>query len=48
MLVPGRKVNILGGHSISHSKQKAYMCICPIPKGFRDTATSLYSTKIVD
>jgi hypothetical protein len=37
--VPGGKVNILGGHSIGHSKQKKiYMNICPIPMGFRDRA----------
>jgi hypothetical protein len=34
--VPGGKVNILGGHSIGHSKQKRYMNMCPIPNGFRD------------
>jgi hypothetical protein len=28
---PGGKVNILGSHSIGHSKQKLYMCMCPIP-----------------
>jgi hypothetical protein len=43
--VPGGKVNILGGHGICHSKQeKLYLYICPIPKGFRDGAISLYST----
>jgi hypothetical protein len=31
--VPGGKVNILGGHSIGHSKQKLYMYMCPIPNG---------------
>jgi hypothetical protein len=46
--VPGRKVNILGGHSIGHSKQKVYMYMCPIPNGFRDRAISLYSSSIVD
>jgi hypothetical protein len=25
-----------------------YMCICPVPNGFRDRAISLYSSKIVD
>jgi hypothetical protein len=25
-----------------------YMYMCPIPNGFRDTAISLYSSKIVD
>jgi hypothetical protein len=41
--VPGRKVNILGGHSIGHSKQvKIYKYMCPIPNGFRDRAISLY------
>jgi hypothetical protein len=35
--VPGGKVNILGGHSIGHSKQKTvYMHMCSIPNGFRD------------
>jgi hypothetical protein len=28
--------------------KKVYMCMCPIPSGFRDTAISLYSSKIVD
>jgi hypothetical protein len=46
--VPGGKVNILGGHSIGHSKQKVYMYVCLIPKDFRDRAISLYSSKIVD
>jgi hypothetical protein len=33
------KVNILGGHSIAHSKKKeVYMCMCPILNGFRDKA----------
>jgi hypothetical protein len=41
--LPGGKVNILGGHSIGHSKQKVYMYMCPIPNGFRDRAISLYS-----
>jgi hypothetical protein len=43
------KVNILGGHSIGHSKQKkVYMYMCPILNGFRDRGISLYSYKIVD
>jgi hypothetical protein len=46
--VPEEKVNILGGHSISHLIKKVYMYMCPIPKDFRDRAISLYSTKIVD
>jgi hypothetical protein len=43
--VPGGKVNILGGHSIGHSKQKSvrvYMYMCPVPNGFRERAISLY------
>jgi hypothetical protein len=36
--VPGGKVNILGDHSISHSKKKVDMSMCPIPNGFRDRA----------
>jgi hypothetical protein len=35
--VPGGNVNILGGHSIGHSKQKSvYICMymCSIPNGF--------------
>jgi hypothetical protein len=28
MDVPGRKVNILGGHSIGHSEQKRCICTC--------------------
>jgi hypothetical protein len=46
--VPGRKVNILGRHSIDHSKQKVYMYMCLIPNGFRDTDISLCSSKTVD
>jgi hypothetical protein len=46
--VPGRKVNILGGQSIGHSKQKVYMYMCPIPNCFRDRAISLYSSESVD
>jgi hypothetical protein len=42
--VPRGKVNILGGHSIDHSKQKVYVYMCPIPNGFRDRAISLYSS----
>jgi hypothetical protein len=45
--VPEGKVNILGGHSISHSNRKAYMYMCPIPNSFRDGAISLYNSKIV-
>jgi hypothetical protein len=40
--VQGGKVNILGCHSISHSKQKKYICTFPIPNGFQDRAISLY------
>jgi hypothetical protein len=40
--VPGGKV------SIGHSKEKVYIYMCPIPKGFRDRATSLYSSKTAD
>jgi hypothetical protein len=46
--VPGGKVNILGDHSIGHSKQKLYAYMCPIPNGFRDKAIPLYSSKFVD
>jgi hypothetical protein len=46
--IPGGKVSILGDHSIGHSKQKVYMCKCSIPKGFRDKAVLLYSSKTVD
>jgi hypothetical protein len=48
--VPRGKVNIVGGHSIGHTKQKknVYMYMCSIPKGFWDTDISLYSSKIVD
>jgi hypothetical protein len=43
--IPKRKVTILGGHNIGHSKQKKmYMNTCSIPNGFRDTVISLYST----
>jgi hypothetical protein len=33
---------------VEFSKQKMYMYMCLIPNGFRDTAISLYSSKIVD
>ena len=36
--VLGRKVNILGGLSMGHSKKNVYMYMCPIPNGFRDRA----------
>jgi hypothetical protein len=32
--------------SVILSKKKMYMYMCPIPKGFRDTAISLYSSKL--
>jgi hypothetical protein len=46
--VPGGKANILGGHSIGHSKKKIYTFICSIPNGFRIGAISLYSSETVD
>jgi hypothetical protein len=43
--VPGGNFNILGGHSVGHSKQKEVnMYICPIPNCFRDRAISQYSS----
>jgi hypothetical protein len=30
--------NILGDHSIGHSKKEVYMKMCPIPNRFRDRA----------
>jgi hypothetical protein len=45
--VPGRKVKILGGHNVGHSKQKLYMYMCPIPNSFPNRVISLYSSKIV-
>jgi hypothetical protein len=42
--VLGGNVNILGGHSIGHSKQTMHMCMCPIPNGFRDRTASLYNS----
>jgi hypothetical protein len=41
-------VNILGGHSIGHSKKKMYAYMCPIPNAFRYRAISLDSSKFVD
>jgi hypothetical protein len=35
-------VNIVGGHSIGHSKQKSVYVHMSIPNGFRDRAISLY------
>ena len=46
--VPGGKVNILGGHSVGHSKQKYLKNKFPIPNGFRDRAIWMYNHKIVD
>jgi hypothetical protein len=43
--VPVGKVNILGGHNVILNK-KVYMRMCPIPKGFRDRAISLYISEI--
>jgi hypothetical protein len=40
--VPGGKVNILGGHSIGHSKKNIYMNVCPILNGFRYLARSIF------
>jgi hypothetical protein len=34
--VPGGKVNIVGGHSIGHSKQNVCMYVCLIPNSFWD------------
>jgi hypothetical protein len=42
--ISGRKVNILGGHSIGHYKQKVCMYLCPIPNDFRVRDISLYSS----
>jgi hypothetical protein len=33
--IPRRKINILGGHNIGHSKQKVYIYMYPIPNGAR-------------
>jgi hypothetical protein len=47
--VPEGKTSILGGHSISNSKQNSvYTYMSPTPKGFRDRAITLYNSKIVD
>jgi hypothetical protein len=46
--VPGGNISILGGHSIGYFKQRNYICACPIPNGFRDTAISPYNSEIVD
>jgi hypothetical protein len=46
-IIPGEKVNILGGHTICHYKQKSV----PLHVLFRtvsETVISLYSSKIVD
>jgi hypothetical protein len=36
--VPKGKINILGGHSIGHSKQEPYMNMSHIPNDFRGRA----------
>jgi hypothetical protein len=41
--VPGGKVNIVGGHSIGHSKKKLYMYMCLIPNGFVQPVASRYT-----
>jgi hypothetical protein len=46
--VPGGRVSILECHIIGHYKKKVYVYMCPIANGFRDTAISLCSSKIVD
>jgi hypothetical protein len=46
--VPGGKVNILEDHSIGHSKQNMCLYMWPIPNGFQDRDTSLYSSNIGD
>jgi hypothetical protein len=43
-MFPGEKEVIV---SVTLNK-KVYMYLCPIPNGFRDTAVSPYSSKIVD
>jgi hypothetical protein len=45
--VPGGEVNILGGHSIGHSKQKSAYVHVSFPNSFRDTAISLYSANLL-
>jgi hypothetical protein len=35
---------MLGGHSVGHSEQKLYICMCLIPNGFRNRAISLHSS----
>jgi hypothetical protein len=40
--VPGEKVNIMGGHSIGHSKREVYMNMCRIPIGFRFLARNIF------
>jgi hypothetical protein len=45
--VPGGKVNILGGHSVTILSKNLYVYICPIPNGSRDRAISLYSFKLL-
>jgi hypothetical protein len=39
---PRRKLSILRGHCIGHSKQKLYMYVCHILNGFRERAISLF------
>ena len=41
------KINILGGYSIGHSKQKRYMNMCPIPNGFRDRVIWMQTAKLL-
>jgi hypothetical protein len=42
--VRARACACVSSHSISHSKQKMYVVICPIPNGFQSRAISLYSS----
>jgi hypothetical protein len=46
--VPGGKVNVLGGHSIGHSKQEGIHVHVSYAEQSRDRAVSLYRCKIVD
>ncbi|CAG2057343.1 unnamed protein product [Timema podura] len=48
-VVSGGKVNILGGHSLVHSKKNpAYMNMCPIPIGVRECGNTVNNPMFFD
>jgi hypothetical protein len=44
--VPGGKVNILGGHSIGHSKQKNCICTCVLFGTVSEIDSNVHHTRV--